>query len=112
MKKEAVQNERDRISCRRPSFEDSPVSSTTALTVSSLIQADVLSRQSANNVEVSLKMDGKNLHYFETLLWQNSLAIFLVRKITLTYMHTYRVQVFRLILRFFFGRDNIYSVNS
>ncbi|XP_035709460.1 hepatocyte nuclear factor 4-gamma isoform X2 [Folsomia candida] len=51
MKKEAVQNERDRISCRRPSFEDSPVSSTTALTVSSLIQADVLSRQSANNVE-------------------------------------------------------------
>ncbi|CAG7727902.1 unnamed protein product [Allacma fusca] len=50
MKKEAVQNERDRISCRRPSFEESSASSTNnSLTVASLLQADASARQSSNN---------------------------------------------------------------
>lgn len=40
MKKEAVQNERDRISNRRSSYEDSSLPS-----INALIQADVLSRQ-------------------------------------------------------------------
>ncbi|XP_041112395.1 hepatocyte nuclear factor 4-alpha-like isoform X4 [Polyodon spathula] len=40
MKKEAVQNERDRISTRRSSYEDSSLPS-----ISALIQAEVLSRQ-------------------------------------------------------------------
>ncbi|KAG7237903.1 hypothetical protein INR49_031696 [Caranx melampygus] len=40
MKKEAVQNERDRISTRRSSYEDSSLPS-----INALIQADVLSRQ-------------------------------------------------------------------
>ncbi|KAF4078646.1 hypothetical protein AMELA_G00201280 [Ameiurus melas] len=40
MKKEAVQNERDRISTRRSSYEDSSFPS-----INALIQADVLSRQ-------------------------------------------------------------------
>jgi hypothetical protein len=48
----AVQNERDRISCRRPSFEESSISTSNALTVNSLIQADLLSRQSSNYHEV------------------------------------------------------------
>uniref|UniRef100_A0A8D8VQX2 Transcription factor HNF-4 homolog n=1 Tax=Cacopsylla melanoneura TaxID=428564 RepID=A0A8D8VQX2_9HEMI len=43
MKKEAVQNERDRISCRRPSYEES--SATNGLSVSSLLNAEMLSRQ-------------------------------------------------------------------
>ncbi|KAK2493553.1 hypothetical protein MC885_010728 [Smutsia gigantea] len=40
MKKEAVQNERDRISTRRPSYEDSGLPS-----ISALLQAEVLSQQ-------------------------------------------------------------------
>ncbi|XP_017785179.1 PREDICTED: hepatocyte nuclear factor 4-gamma isoform X3 [Nicrophorus vespilloides] len=43
MKKEAVQNERDRISCRRPSYEESTQGN--GLSVSSLLNAEMLSRQ-------------------------------------------------------------------
>ncbi|GLV40142.1 Hepatocyte nuclear factor 4 [Carabus blaptoides fortunei] len=43
MKKEAVQNERDRISCRRPSYEEN--TSGNGLSVSSLLNAELLSRQ-------------------------------------------------------------------
>lgn len=43
----AVQNERDRISCRRPSYEEP--SSGNGLSVVSLLNAEMLSRQ----VEVS-----------------------------------------------------------
>jgi nuclear factor 4 len=43
MKKEAVQNERDRISCRRPSTEDS--NSNNGLSVKFLLKAEMLSRQ-------------------------------------------------------------------
>nr|CAD7399762.1 unnamed protein product [Timema poppensis] len=43
MKKEAVQNERDRISSRRPSYEES--SSGNGLSVVSLLNAEMLSRQ-------------------------------------------------------------------
>lgn len=43
MKKEAVQNERDRISCRRPSTEDS--NSGNGLSVKFLLKAEMLSRQ-------------------------------------------------------------------
>ncbi|XP_029050811.1 hepatocyte nuclear factor 4 isoform X4 [Osmia lignaria lignaria] len=44
MKKEAVQNERDRISCRRPSYEEQ-TSNGSGLSVVSLLQAEMLSRQ-------------------------------------------------------------------
>ncbi|XP_043945956.1 hepatocyte nuclear factor 4-alpha isoform X2 [Protopterus annectens] len=47
MKKEAVQNERDRISTRRSSYEDSSLPS-----ISALIQAEVLSRQISSPVSV------------------------------------------------------------
>uniref|UniRef100_UPI00398F6813 hepatocyte nuclear factor 4-alpha isoform X2 n=1 Tax=Pristiophorus japonicus TaxID=55135 RepID=UPI00398F6813 len=47
MKKEAVQNERDRISTRRSSYEDSSVPS-----INALIQAEVLSRQITSPVSV------------------------------------------------------------
>ncbi|XP_033754012.1 hepatocyte nuclear factor 4-gamma-like isoform X1 [Pecten maximus] len=43
MKKEAVQNERDRISVRRTSYED--VGQNTTLSVSTLLNAEILSRQ-------------------------------------------------------------------
>lgn len=43
MKKEAVQNERDRISCRRPSSEDSNAAN--GLSVKFLLKAEMLSRQ-------------------------------------------------------------------
>lgn len=43
MKKEAVQNERDRISCRRPSTEDNNTSN--GLSVKFLLKAEMLSRQ-------------------------------------------------------------------
>ncbi|CAG7837556.1 unnamed protein product [Allacma fusca] len=49
MKKEAVQNERDRISCRRPSFEENTVNTSSTITVGSLLQADISARQSSNN---------------------------------------------------------------
>ncbi|XP_076235906.1 hepatocyte nuclear factor 4 isoform X2 [Calliopsis andreniformis] len=44
MKKEAVQNERDRISCRRPSYEEQ-TNNGSGLSVVSLLQAEMLSRQ-------------------------------------------------------------------
>uniref|UniRef100_A0A8C9R0M5 Hepatocyte nuclear factor 4-alpha-like n=1 Tax=Scleropages formosus TaxID=113540 RepID=A0A8C9R0M5_SCLFO len=47
MKKEAVQNERDRISTRRSSYEDSSLPS-----IHALIQADVLSRQISSPAHV------------------------------------------------------------
>lgn len=43
MKKEAVQNERDRISCRRPSTEESTTGN--GLSVKFLLKAEMLSRQ-------------------------------------------------------------------
>lgn len=43
MKKEAVQNERDRINCRRPSYEEP--SQTNGLSVMSLLNAELLSRK-------------------------------------------------------------------
>ncbi|XP_008471805.1 hepatocyte nuclear factor 4-alpha-like [Diaphorina citri] len=53
MKKEAVQNERDRISCRRPSYEETTANN--GLSVNSLLNAEMLSRQvGAVREEVSL----------------------------------------------------------
>ncbi|KAK6624560.1 Transcription factor HNF-4 [Polyplax serrata] len=43
MKKEAVQNERDRISCRRPSYDET--NQNNGLSVTSLLNAEMLSRQ-------------------------------------------------------------------
>lgn len=43
MKKEAVQNERDRISCRRPSYDES--SNNSGLTLNALLNAEMYSRQ-------------------------------------------------------------------
>ncbi|XP_043278335.1 hepatocyte nuclear factor 4-gamma isoform X2 [Venturia canescens] len=51
MKKEAVQNERDRISCRRPSYEEQ-TSNGGGLSVVSLLQAEMLSRQVGAALEV------------------------------------------------------------
>ncbi|XP_063981152.1 hepatocyte nuclear factor 4-gamma isoform X2 [Diachasmimorpha longicaudata] len=51
MKKEAVQNERDRISCRRPSYEEQ-TSNGGGLSVVSLLQAEMLSRQVVAALEV------------------------------------------------------------
>lgn len=46
MKKEAVQNERDRISCRRPSYEEQAGQGAgNGLSVASLLNAELLSRQ-------------------------------------------------------------------
>ncbi|KAK0073268.1 hypothetical protein PV325_009992 [Microctonus aethiopoides] len=53
MKKEAVQNERDRISCRRPSYEEQ-TNNGSGLSVVSLLQAEMLSRQVGAALEVSL----------------------------------------------------------
>ncbi|CAG9855994.1 unnamed protein product [Phyllotreta striolata] len=54
MKKEAVQNERDRISCRRPSYEEN--NQNNGLSVSSLLNAEMLSRQ----VGAALEQMGPN----------------------------------------------------
>ncbi|KZC04468.1 Transcription factor HNF-4 like protein [Dufourea novaeangliae] len=57
MKKEAVQNERDRISCRRPSYEEQS-SNGSGLSVVSLLQAEMLSRQlgsPSNDIDLSTK---------------------------------------------------------
>ncbi|CAH0389203.1 unnamed protein product [Bemisia tabaci] len=51
MKKEAVQNERDRISCRRPSYEEQ--SNNNGLSANSLLNAEMLSRQSGAALEVN-----------------------------------------------------------
>uniref|UniRef100_A0A1B6MHM9 Hepatocyte nuclear factor 4 n=1 Tax=Graphocephala atropunctata TaxID=36148 RepID=A0A1B6MHM9_9HEMI len=58
MKKEAVQNERDRISCRRPSYEES--SSNNGLSVSSLLNAEMLSRQVGAAMELANDYDLSN----------------------------------------------------
>nr|CAD7430034.1 unnamed protein product [Timema monikensis] len=50
MKKEAVQNERDRISSRRPSYEEA--SSGNGLSVVSLLNAEMLSRQVGAALEI------------------------------------------------------------
>lgn len=47
----AVQNERDRISCRRPSYEESNPNN--GLSVSSLLNAEMLCRQAGVTPEVS-----------------------------------------------------------
>lgn len=49
----AVQNERDRISCRRPSYEEQS-NNGSGLSVVSLLQAEMLSRQVGAALEVSL----------------------------------------------------------
>nr|CAH7730477.1 unnamed protein product [Callosobruchus chinensis] len=51
MKKEAVQNERDRISCRRPSYEES--NQNNGLSVGSLLNAEMLSRQQMGSTPVN-----------------------------------------------------------
>ncbi|XP_065211487.1 hepatocyte nuclear factor 4-gamma-like isoform X2 [Planococcus citri] len=58
MKKEAVQNERDRISCRRLSYEER--SSLSGLSVTTLLSAEMLSRQAGGtkeptNIDLSVK---------------------------------------------------------
>lgn len=47
MRKEAVQNERDRITCRRPSYEDTKTTSGTSLAV--LLKAEMSSRKVKDN---------------------------------------------------------------
>lgn len=59
MKKEAVQNERDRISCRRPSYEDNGQGN--GLSVSSLLNAEMLSRQ----VGAALEQMGSPVNDFD-----------------------------------------------
>ncbi|XP_060867906.1 transcription factor HNF-4 homolog isoform X2 [Metopolophium dirhodum] len=49
MRKEAVQNERDRINCRRPSYEEQPCAS--GLSVTSLLNAEILSRSESDTAE-------------------------------------------------------------
>ncbi|XP_064466997.1 hepatocyte nuclear factor 4-gamma-like isoform X2 [Ornithodoros turicata] len=53
MKKEAVQNERDRISCRRPSYDDSI--NTSGLSVNNLLNAEMYSRN-MDSCSVSLQL--------------------------------------------------------
>lgn len=55
MKMEAVQNERDRISCRRPSYEEQS-NNGSGLSVISLLQAEMLSRQVAS-LELGSEID-------------------------------------------------------
>ncbi|XP_012344826.1 hepatocyte nuclear factor 4-gamma isoform X5 [Apis florea] len=55
MKMEAVQNERDRISCRRPSYEEQS-NNGSGLSVVSLLQAEMLSRQVAS-LELGSEID-------------------------------------------------------
>jgi nuclear factor 4 len=61
MKKEAVQNERDRISCRRPSYEEN--NQNNGLSVSSLLNAEMLSRQVGAALEVRLLTAHPLLHH-------------------------------------------------
>ncbi|XP_054277224.1 hepatocyte nuclear factor 4-gamma-like isoform X2 [Macrosteles quadrilineatus] len=58
MKKEAVQNERDRISCRRPSYEEAV--SNNGLSVTSLLNAEMLSRQVGAAMEMNNDYDLTN----------------------------------------------------
>ncbi|XP_014612806.1 PREDICTED: hepatocyte nuclear factor 4-gamma isoform X2 [Polistes canadensis] len=53
MKKEAVQNERDRISCRRPSYEEQ-ANNTSGLSTNTLFQAELLSRQVGSTLEAAV----------------------------------------------------------
>lgn len=48
----AVQNERDRISCRRPSYEET--NQNNGLSVGSLLNAEMLSRQVGAALEVRI----------------------------------------------------------
>uniref|UniRef100_A0A1Y1LA96 Hepatocyte nuclear factor 4 n=1 Tax=Photinus pyralis TaxID=7054 RepID=A0A1Y1LA96_PHOPY len=59
MKKEAVQNERDRISCRRPSYEDNGQGN--GLSVSSLLNAEMLSRQVGASLEMGSPLNDYDL---------------------------------------------------
>ncbi|XP_046381026.2 hepatocyte nuclear factor 4-gamma-like isoform X2 [Haliotis rufescens] len=52
MKKEAVQNERDRISVRRTSYDD--IANSGALSVSTLLNAEILSRQITSPINADL----------------------------------------------------------
>ncbi|XP_014243594.1 hepatocyte nuclear factor 4-gamma isoform X3 [Cimex lectularius] len=58
MKKEAVQNERDRISCRRNSYDDQTIGN--SLSVNSLLNAEILSRQTGAALEMSHDYDLSN----------------------------------------------------
>ncbi|XP_046662612.1 hepatocyte nuclear factor 4-gamma-like isoform X2 [Homalodisca vitripennis] len=58
MKKEAVQNERDRISCRRPSYEETV--SSNGFSVSTLLNAEMLSRQVGAAMEMQNDYDLSN----------------------------------------------------
>lgn len=49
----AVQNERDRISCRRPSYEEN--NQNNGLSVGSLLNAEMLSRQVGAALEVGVQ---------------------------------------------------------
>lgn len=55
MKKEAVQNERDRINCRRPSYEEPAQSN--GLSVVSLLNAEMLSRKVVDALETATLTD-------------------------------------------------------
>ncbi|KAL1110365.1 hypothetical protein AAG570_007896 [Ranatra chinensis] len=58
MKKEAVQNERDRISCRRPSYEEHVIGN--GLSVAHLLNAEMLSRQVGASLECANECDLSN----------------------------------------------------
>ncbi|XP_028966744.1 hepatocyte nuclear factor 4-alpha [Galendromus occidentalis] len=51
MRKEAVQNERDRISCRRPSYEDTGALAAQGLSLQCLVTADIHSRNNSAGYE-------------------------------------------------------------
>lgn len=57
----AVQNERDRISCRRPSYEENTQGN--GLSVSSLLNAEMLSRQVGAALEVIFLLNFRCLRY-------------------------------------------------
>ncbi|KAI1285482.1 Transcription factor HNF-4 -like protein [Halotydeus destructor] len=59
MKKEAVQNERDRISCRRPSYEDA--SNGGGVSVHSLLNAEMYSREVGNQSNQDSSMGQKKI---------------------------------------------------
>lgn len=54
----AVQNERDRISCRRPSYDEATVGN--GLSVSSLLKADMISGQNCSGLEVKITIIAVN----------------------------------------------------
>jgi len=72
----AVQNERDRISCRRTSYEDQAGAAASGLSVASLLNAEMLSRQVGAAMEVTIaptaRMSGATIICGTVILFKTS----------------------------------------